>query len=79
MIDPQIILNLAFALAGAFGGFILRAMWSALTELRRDLQTLQSSIASTYVRREDWRDHAARVESILQRIEIKLDGKADRP
>ena len=70
--------NVLVALCGALGGFVLRATWTALEEMRRDLATLQKSISETYVRRDDFRDHAERLEATLLRIEAKLDGKQDK-
>lgn len=71
--------NIVVGLIGALGGFILRATWSALEKMRDDLTKLQENIGATYVRRDDFRDHAARIELILERIEAKLDGKVDKP
>lgn len=71
--------NVVVGLIGALGGFILRATWSALEKMRDDLTKLQENIGATYVRRDDFRDHAARIESILERIEANLDGKVDKP
>lgn len=75
----QLALNWAFALVGALGGLILKAMWDALTAMRRELALLQDSISSNYVRRDDFKMHAQRVELLLDRIYEKLDGKADKP
>lgn len=77
--DAQTLINGLFALAGGLGGFILKATWDALGTLRRDLAKLQEGIVLSYVRRDDFRDHAQRVETVLDRIEQKLDNKADKP
>lgn len=77
--DWQWAFNVAMALAGALGGFVLSATWNALTRMQADLQTLQKSISDTYLRRDDFRIHAERIEAMLIRIENKLDDKADKP
>lgn len=76
--DTQVLLNALFGLAGMLGGAVLRATWAALEKMREDLGALQKSIGETYVRRDDFRDHAMRVEATLERIEAKLDMKADK-
>lgn len=76
--DWQTMFNFTLAGAGFLGGFILRATWSAIERMRVDLQMLQSSIASTYVRRDDHRDFAQQVLTKLDQIAARLDEKADK-
>jgi peptidoglycan hydrolase CwlO-like protein len=78
-VDPQLLVNVGFGIAGTLGGFVIRALWDAMTMLQKDLQQMQNSLSETYVRRDDFRDHASRIEGALERIEAKLDHKADRP
>ena len=77
--DTQTLVNSLLAICGGLAGVVLKAMWNALTQLRRDMADLQESISRNYVRRDDFRDHAKRVEELLDRIYEKLDGKADKP
>lgn len=76
--DTQTTLNVLFAVCGALGSFVLKATWDALTSLRKDLAALQQSIADNYVRRDDFKTHAARLEQLLDKIYEKLEHKADR-
>ena len=75
----QTIVNWAFGVAGALGSFVLKALWDANTQLRNDLASLNEKIGREYVRRDDFKDHAARVEGMLEKIFDRLDGKADKP
>ena len=82
----QTLINWAFGLVGVLGGVILREMWAAIKELRKDntalvkqIGELSDKIGREYVRRDDFKDHAQRVEEMLARIFDKLDGKADKP
>jgi hypothetical protein len=77
--SAQDVINALFAACGALGGFILKAMWDAVADLRRELAALQESISRNYVRRDDFKDHATRVESLLDKIYDKLEHKADKP
>jgi hypothetical protein len=74
----QVFLNWLFVAVGAMGGFILKATWDALVQLREDMSALQKSIAESYVRRDDFKDHAQRVVGLLDRIYEKLEHKADK-
>ena len=75
----QTIVNCAFGLVGALGGFIVKAMWDAIDKLRRDLAELNAQIAREYVRRDDYRDDITEIKGLLSRIFDKLDEKADKP
>ena len=76
--DTQTLINVAFTGLGGLASLILKATWDAITKLQTELSMLQKSIADTYVRKDDFRDHAERVEKVLNRIDAKLDHKADR-
>jgi hypothetical protein len=77
-IDWQAVINIAIPLATSVFGWLLRTVWQANKELRDDMKVLRESLPATYVRRDDFKDHARRIEDVLTRIEIKLDAKADR-
>jgi hypothetical protein len=77
-LEPQVFINVGFGLASFFGGFILKTVWSEIKALQEAMTSLQSRINTDYVRRDDFRDHATRVESMLVRIDAKLDGKMDK-
>lgn len=75
----QDIINVLFVICGGMGGFILKNIWDALQLLRADLAALQQSISTNYVRKDDFRDHAARVEGLLLEIRNDLKHKVDKP
>ena len=74
----QVLLNAALAIASAATGWILRIIWDAQKELRRDLQSIEKQLPETYVRRDDWRDQMKRIEDMLGKIFDKLDSKVDK-
>lgn len=76
--DWQSLFNIAMTAGGALFGWVLRMIWSAQEQLRADLKTIERGLPSTYVRRDDFREHSERVEAALTRIEDKLDRKVDR-
>lgn len=78
-------MNISDALLGLFGivmtmiGWWVRIMWEAQHELRENLGKLERQLPETYVRRDDFRDLVSGIHSTLIRIELKLDGKVDKP
>lgn len=78
----------------ALGGvvFMSGALWWRVAALEREdsrqmaehdriivrIQSLEQVIPSNYVRREDYREDVRELKQIMQRIELKVDGKADR-
>jgi hypothetical protein len=77
-VDLHQLATMALYLFVAVVGWFVRVLWEADHEMRRDLMKLQSSLPETYVRRDDLREWKESVMTILQRIESKLDGKADK-
>lgn len=76
--DAQEVINVLFAVCGGLGGLVLKNIWDALQALRTDLAALQQSIANNYVRKDDFRDHASRVEALLLEIRNDLKHKVDK-
>jgi hypothetical protein len=76
--DTQTTINALFGIVSFLSGFLLKATWDALKELRVDMATLRQSIADNYVRRDDFREHSDRVMNLLDKIYEKLDGKEDK-
>lgn len=77
--DAQSLINLLFSACGALGGFILKATWDTLKDMRKEMAALQASIHDNYVRRDDFKMHASRIEMLLDKIAEKIDAKADKP
>ena len=76
--SAQEVINVLFTVCGGLGGFVLKNIWDALQALRTDLAALQQSISANYVRKDDFRDHANRVEALLLEIRNDLKHKADK-
>ena len=81
----QTIFNWAVGVVGSLGGFIVKAMWDAVGDLRKDNAALGKSIGELndkigreYVRRDDYRDDINEMKGMLVRIFDKLDEKVDK-
>lgn len=76
--DPQNLINLAFAAIGTLAGWVLKNIWDAVTNLRNDLRDIEQNLHGNYVRRDDFKDSIDRIEALCHRIFDKLDGKVDK-
>jgi hypothetical protein len=76
--DWQPYINISLASAFAVAGWFARQVWGAVQELKRDLKTLEVKLPIEYVRKDDLAETLSRIYQILDRIERKLDSKADK-
>ena len=74
----QSLFNFAFGAILMLSGWVLRTIWDAVNNLKKDLQELERNLPDTYVRRDDYRDDMKEVKDILHAIFNKLDNKADK-
>ena len=63
---------------GGLGGWVLKAVWEAIRDLKNDVKDLGHEVRVSYVRRDDFLDAIDRIETMLSRIFDKLDDKADK-
>lgn len=83
--DLQIAFNIAVGIAGFLGGFVLKAVWDGLKDLRASdkeladkVQTIEVLVVGQYVTWESLKDMMKPIENKLDRIMEKLDTKADK-
>lgn len=81
----QQLFNIAIGIAGALGGWWMKAMWEALKDLKsaddkltKEVSDLKVLVAGDYVRREMFDRLSDAIFAKLDRIEQKLDSKADK-
>lgn len=85
----QMIFNWAVAAAGALGGWILKVIWDAIVELKKDLKQIDTKMHEDFVRRDDFKDAVseikrdmkdgfAKTDNMLGLIFKKLEGKEDK-
>lgn len=89
MTDPQIIFNIAVALCGALGGWILKTVWDAIKSLDADVKTLGQRMHHEFVRRDDYKESTQelksdmrhgfdRLEELIGAVFKRLESKADK-
>jgi len=70
--------NFLGAILAAVFGWLGKTIWNAVQELKDDLKNLERHIPESYVAKIDFQRHEDRVISYLERIEQKIDRKADK-
>lgn len=81
----QNLFNISVGIAGALGGWWMKAMWDALKDLKdadnrmaQQVSDLKVLVAGQYVSRESFDKLSAAIFAKLDRIEDKLDKKVDK-
>lgn len=72
--DSQILFNIAVAIAGFFGGWVLNNIHRSIDRLDTDVRALPH----TYVTREDYKEDIRDIRDMLTKIFDKLDHKQDK-
>lgn len=86
MLDLQIAFNIAVALIGGLGGWVLNSITTKLKHLestdailRDKIQEIEVLVAGKYVKHEDLDRMTSAIFAKLERIENKIDSKQDKP
>ncbi len=74
----QELINVGLGAALTVIGWFARELWSAVKQLKEDLNLLRVEIPKTYVAREDFRSDMREIKDMLTRIFDKLDDKQDK-
>jgi len=81
----QTLFNYALALCGAWGGWVLKVIWDAVKDLQaadkvlvEKVNTIEILIAGNYMSKSDFDKIAAAIFAKLDKIDDKLDRKADK-
>lgn len=83
--DYQVLFNIAFAIAGLFGGWVLNNITKSIERLDTDVRAMPH----TYVSRDDWKDAMRemkdemrsgfdKIDANLNNVFKKLDRKEDK-
>lgn len=67
-----------YGLALGLGGWILKAIWDAVRELREDMKRLQETLPNIYARREDLNEKFDLILQMLREIRESVSKKADK-
>lgn len=71
----QVIFNWLVAFAGACGGWLLKIIWDAIQDLKKEVRTMDTKMHDDFVRRDDFKESIAEVKQDI--IEVKRELKED--
>jgi low affinity Fe/Cu permease len=85
----QVVFNWAVAVAGFLGGWVLKVIWDAITDLKKDIRAMDTKMHEDFVRRDDFKDAMAEHKQDMQQgfreikdligvLFKKLDSKQDK-
>jgi hypothetical protein len=83
------IFNWIVAFAGAAGGWILKIIWDAIQDLKKDLKGIDTKMHDDFVRRDDFKDAMSdhkqdmqngfkEIKELIGALFKRLENKADK-
>ena len=76
--DPQSLINVGGGIILAGIGWWARVIWESVQRLKEDLHSIEVDLPKSYVTKDDFNITMKHIETMVQRIYDKLDGKADK-
>jgi hypothetical protein len=73
-LEPQFLINILFAAAGAAFGWILNSISRSIVRIEDRI----AEMPMMYVNREDYREDIHDIKGMLSKIFDRLEGKADK-
>lgn len=77
--ESQVIFNIAVALAGGLGLWVLNSITQRLQKAEDKIEVLTNELPKEYVQKLDYKEDMREIKDLLRQIFDKLDGKADKP
>ena len=69
----QNVFNIAVALSGALGGWILKVIWDAIKELKEEVRDVDKHLNENFVRRDDFKDAIGEIKQDMREGFEKVD------
>lgn len=76
--DYQMMFNAAVSLVFMLAGWMIRALYDAIKELKDDIREIEREMHVAYVSKNDYREDMHEIKSMLSAIFNKLDNKVDK-
>jgi len=76
--DQQTLINIGGGIIIAGIGWWARVIWESVQRLKDDLHEIEVDLPKSYVTKDDFNTTMKHIETMVQRIYDKLDGKADK-
>ena len=86
----QNVINWLVAATGGLFGWLMKMLWDAVKELKKDIRQIERDLPDLYVRKDDWRTSIhdlkddmqrgfdkldATIQTIFKRIDLKINDK----
>lgn len=69
----QQVFNIAVALSGALGGWVLKVIWDAIKELKDEVRGVDRHLNENFVRRDDFKDAITEIKTDMREGFEKVD------
>jgi cell division protein FtsL len=76
--EDQQLFNMIITASGALGGWMLKVIWDAISDLKKDVKDLNQEIHTDFLRKDDYRSDINDIKKMLAKIFDKLEQKADK-
>ena len=76
--EAQSLINIGFTVAGIFGGWILRTVWSEIKLMQRNQRDIERELHDNYVKRDDYKSDINEIKNMLGKIFDRLEQKVDK-
>ena len=69
----QHLINWLIAAVGGLFGWLMKVLWDAISDMKKDLRQIERDLPDLYVRKDDWRTSIHDLKDDMQRGFDKLD------
>lgn len=87
--ETQAVFNIAVAVSGFLGGWVLKVIWDAIKQLDVDVKSLGREVHNDFVKREDFKESTQdlkndmrhgfqRMEEMIGAVFKRLENKVDK-
>ena len=76
--NDQSVINIIIGAVLSVLGWFARQLWDAVQDLKHDMQKIEISLPTHYVRKDELEARFDKLEVMLDRISEKLDHKVDK-
>ncbi len=76
--DYQLFFNISAGIAFTLAGWIIRSIFDAVNNLKKDMVQLEREMHAKYIQKDDYRIDMREIKEMLSNIYNKLDTKVDK-
>ncbi len=76
--DYQLFFNISAGIAFTLAGWIIRSIFDAVNNLKKDMVQLEREMHAKYIQKDDYRIDMREIKEMLSNIYNKLDSKVDK-